>query len=205
MVEDVMERAEQQFVSDVLDTPELETPPATPDAHRAVIDAVTLERADSGATAIRLALRSLDAGFETDYSIWLPKSFVDDVNLDPATLSEGEFNPLTGKIEGNERQQYRINVANSTKDAELQRLRAIAYESGRTLPPGSKKPANINEYVELLAHLLTGLEVIFIRRPDSKADDPRYRNRLRVKGIRSLADTNKGKAFKGYVKAWEQQ
>jgi hypothetical protein len=188
------EVATQELMNDILATPELETPPAEPDAHRGVIDAITFEKFDSGSSAMKLHLTSLDAAFSTDYLVFLPKAFVEDINVDPSTLPAEEGN--------NQRSQYTINIANSTKDAELQNLRAIAFEAGRSTE-GMTKPTNIEEYVQLHNDLLAGVNVIFTRRPDLKAEDPKFRNRLRVKRILSEQVQFKAKSLKGYRKMWE--
>jgi hypothetical protein len=182
------------LMNDVLATPELETPTPDPDAHRGVIDAITLERFDSGSAAMKLHLTSLDAAFSTDYLIFLPKAFVDDIKVDPNTLPAEEGN--------NQRSQYTINVANSTKDAELQNLRAIATEAGRSTE-GMTAPTNIEEYVQLHNDLLAGVTVVFARKADVKAEDPKYRNRMRVKRIYAESVQYKPKALKAYRKMWE--
>jgi hypothetical protein len=182
------------LMNDVLATPELETPTPDPDAHRGVIDAITLERFDSGSAAMKLHLTSLDAAFSTDYLIFLPKAFVEDIKVDPRTLPAVEGN--------NQQSQYTINIANSTKDAELQNLRAIATEEGRSTE-GFAAPTNIEEYVQLHNDLLAGVNVIFTRKADVKAEDPKYRNRMRVKRILPQSVQYKAKSLKSYRKMWE--
>jgi hypothetical protein len=182
------------LMNDVLATPELETPTPDPDAHRGVIDAITLERFDSGSSAMKLHLTSLDAAFSTDYLIFLPKAFVEDIKVDPRTLPAVEGN--------NQQSQYTINIANSTKDAELQNLRAIATEEGRSTE-GFAAPTNIEEYVQLHNDLLAGVNVIFTRKADVKAEDPKYRNRMRVKRILPQSVQYKAKSLKSYRKMWE--
>lgn len=184
-----------ELMQDVLDTPELTAPPAEPDAHRGTITNVSFETFESGSSAIKLELASQDAPFDTNYFVFLPKLFVENIAVDPTTLPEEDKN--------NQKQQYAINIANSTKDAELQRLRAIAAEQGRTTA-GATRPTNITEYVELMAMLLNGVEIVFTRRPDAKAEDPRFKNRLRVTRIYPVSAINNAKTFKKYRKAWEQ-
>lgn len=186
---------------DVFATSELEVPPAIPDAHRATIEGVELKRYDNekGTTSLVVNLRSLDnAALETQYEIFLPKGFAEDINVDAASLPEEE---------GNKQQSsFRIGVANSDGTASLQELRKLAKEAGRTAGAVgiTKKAENIEEFADNHSKLLTGLEVIFLRRPDG-GDDPRFKNRLKVKSIVSLQELNKPKAFKKYAKAWEQQ
>ncbi len=185
------------LVDDVLSTQELHTPPAEPDAHQGEIVGLSLETFDSGATAIKVILKSNDDPnlAEENLMIFLPKAFVEDILVNPNTLPEEE---------GNKQQtQYRIAIANDTKDANVQQLRAIAYEQGRTLE-GATKPTNIQEFTELLANLLSGIQVVFVRRPDKNADDPRFKNRLRVKSIYPPTIVNKPpKSWKKMRLMWE--
>lgn len=196
--ENVQQAADSGLVDDILATPELVTPPATPDAHRAVIQSVSLERFDNEkqSVAIKIVLQSLDnASVEETYSIFLPKMFAENIAVDPNTLPEEEGN--------NQRFQYRIGISNTTKDATLQNLRALAYKAGRTTQ-GMAAPTNIEEYVEVHNALLSNLEVVFTRQPDTKAEDPRFRNRLRVNRIVGTDVVGNAKQLKKYVKRWEE-
>lgn len=183
---------------DVFATSELPVPPAIPDAHRATVEGVELKRYDNekGTVSLVVALRSVDdPNLETNLEIFLPKGFVEDINVDAASLPEEE---------GNKQQSsYRIGVANSDGTATLQELRALAKEQGRTAAQVgiTKKASTIDEFADNHSKLLTGLEVIFLRRPDG-GDDPRFKNRLRVKQVVSINEQNKPKAFKKYRKAW---
>ena len=185
---------------DVFATSELPVPPAIPDAHRATVEGVELKRYDNEKQTVSLVvnLRSQDdPNLESNLEIFLPKGFVEDINIDAASLPEEE---------GNKQQSsYRIGVANSDGTATLQELRALAKEQGRTAAQVgiTKKAENIEEFADNHSKLLTGLEVIFLRRPDGGAD-PRFKNRLRVKQIVSINELNKPKSFKKYTKAWEQ-
>lgn len=198
MNDETVQQETSGLVDDVLATPELKSAPATPDAHHAVIQSVSLERFDNEkqSVAIKIALQSLNnAAVEEDYAIFLPKMFAENIKVDPTTLPEEEGN--------NQRQQYAIGIANSNQDATLQVLRTLAYKAGRSTQ-GMAAPTNIEEYVEILNALLSNLEVVFVRRADAKAEDPRFRNRLRVKGIYGTDVMSNPKSLKKYTKRWEE-
>lgn len=205
------EQQPETFITDddVFATAELPVPPAIPDAHRATIEGVELKRYDNekGTVSVVVNLRSLDVPtLETNYEVFLPKGFAENTDVNPTELPEEE---------GNKQQSsYRIGVSNSDGTASLQQLRALAKESGRTAAAVgiTKKYTNIDEFADNHSKLLSGLEVVFFRRPDG-GDDPRFKNRLKVKGIVSIAELNNAKSFlykakKGkanYSRAWEQQ
>lgn len=195
--EDVNTTATTDADYDVLSTPELVTPPAQPDAHRGVIIGVSTVEFESGTTGVKVSLQSQDAGFETDVTIFPPKEFVADITLDPTELSD---EVPEGKKQS-PKTRYASVVANSTKDAEFQRLKAIGKEAGRSLE-GMPRPTNFEEYVGLFNALLSGVEVVFTRQPDVKAEDPAFRNRLKVSRIYDASIINKPKALAKYKKAW---
>lgn len=182
---------------DVLSTTELAAPKAEPDAHRAVINGVTLERYDNEkeSVAMKFSVTSTDVPtLDQEYSLFLPKMFVENIHVDPNQLPSEEGN--------NQKFQYTLGIANDTKDATLQQLRRIAYEQGRSVAQGTPTPTTIEEYTELFNNLLTGINVVFTRRTDKKADDPRFRNRLKVSNFYSPTIVNSAKSLKNYRKMW---
>jgi len=201
--EEALPVADEQIVTDddVFATSELEVPPAIPDAHRGTIEGVELKRYENEKQTVSIVvnLRSQDVPtLDSSLEIFLPKGFVENIHVDASSLPEEE---------GNKQQSsFRIGVANSDGTATLQELRALAKEQGRTAGQVgiTKKAETIEEFVDNHSKLLTGLEVIFLRRPDG-GDDPRFKNRLRVKSVVSISQLNNPKAFKKYQKAWEQQ
>lgn len=194
----------------VLDTPEIKQPARPNDAHRGRIESVVLtDPNDNGNRAIHITLTSIDTGQTDETDIWLPKDFVEDINIDPETLSTGEKDPVTGEvIEPNQRGSYGMGIANSDKDATLQTLRILAAQVGRALPPDAKNPTNIEEYVDLHGELLTGLELVYTRtRPSKKrqAENPQFRNVLRISRFLPIEGTvGNPKVLRKYVKAWEE-
>lgn len=188
------------LVDDILSTTELEAPRAVPEAHRGEINGVTVERFDNekGTVALNVHLKSLDvpALDSENYRIFLPKGFADNIFVDPNTLPSEEGN--------DQRKQYSIGISNTDKTATIQELRRIAYEQNRSTQ-GLEPPTDIDSFAGVLSQLFTGVEVIFTRRPDTKAEDPRFRNKLRVTSILNPNVRHNPKALKKYVKMWEQQ
>lgn len=197
----------QTVAGDILDTPELETPPAVPDAHEGEIVSVTSETYDSGSTSINVTVQSKNAGFQDTYKIFPPKEFVShyaEVVADPTSLSDVA---PEGKKQS-PRQRFAAVVANTTKDAEIQRLRNIATEE---LGPegvaarmaGLSKPTSFTGFIETLNTLLTGVPCVFTRKADENSENAQYRNKLRVNRIYGTSIMGSAKALKNYAKAWE--
>ena len=193
------ETPEQQtngLVEDVLSTPTLTLPPTPAEAHQGKIDGVTFDQFDSGASALTFAVSSTNVPSVTDtIRVFLPKGFAEDIHVDPSTLPAEEKN--------NQQQQYAIGVANSDGTATLQEVRRIAYEQGRTTE-GIDAPTTIEEFATVLNHLLVGVDIVFTRRPNTKAEDPRFRNRLQGGSILNPNVVNNPKMLKKFVKLWEQ-
>jgi len=208
------EQVEQQILTDddIMDTGSVPVPPASPDAHEAVITGVTKRVFDSGATAIEFGLTSTNVpGLDTYVRKFLPKAFVEDILCPKTDLSEGELF------------QYRETVSNDDHSAFLQTLvfnkegeklndrgkrearweDSIARKAGRTSAGlGLTKPTNIDEYIDNLSKLTVGLPVIMVRRP-GKGE---YKSRLEVTRLYSPeVKETPGKKFNGIDRlAWEQ-
>jgi hypothetical protein len=191
---------------DLLATEELELPPAQPDAHRATIQAVTLETFEkTGSKGIKVSLKSQDADFETDLIFFPPTAFTDNPLVDPKTLSDV---PPEGKKQS-PKQRYAQTVANSKGTADLQSLRAVAKEQGRAFDAAAFQAAlgktsfsTIEEYVAVYNHVLAGLDVVFTRRPEKNEEDPRFDGRLKVNRILPISVAYDPKQLKNYKKAW---
>jgi hypothetical protein len=187
----------QGLIEDVLSTPTLKLPPALAEAHQGKIDGVTFQEFDSGASALKIAVSSSNVPTLTDeIAYFLPKGFAEDIHVDPTTLPSDSAN------KNNQQQQYAITVANEDGTAALQELRRIAYEQGRSTE-GVDAPQTIEDFAGVLSHLLTGCDIVFTRKPDTKAEDPRFKNRLRARSIMSPNTVNNPKALKKFVKLWE--
>lgn len=194
--------------SDALDTPELKPPAATKDKHRGLVTYFkyeVLQGKDSGkqTPVFRIGLKSLDRNFDTKYTIFVPKMFAENIHIDPSTLPEEEGN--------NQRKRYAIDISNSKKTANLQRIRQFAQEQGRTLTAdvvesllgdGRTAPDTIQEYALLVNEQIKGMEVVFFRKPQ-KSDDPRYDGNLEVAGIANISAANDPNKLKDYRAAWD--
>lgn len=190
--ETVVDQAVEQ--DDVFFTGSIPVPPAESDAHLGTIESVSKNVFDSGATCIEIALKASDVpGLDTQKRLFMPKNFVADINCDKASLPESEGN--------NQKFQYRTSIANDDGTAEIQELLKIAKDNGRTPAAlGLTKATDFDTYVANLSAMLTGLEVVFVRR----AGKGEFKNRLEVRRIygRSVLD-NPGKKFKGVRLGWE--
>lgn len=180
----------------IIDTShELTLPPPEPDAHRAAIVSVTSEVYETGTTSLNFALTSLDGGFAEEYKIFLPNAFVEDINVDPTTLSDV---PVPGKKQS-PRQRYAQVVHNSDNRSELDLLFAIAAEQGRNTD-GMERPKTFEDFVNTVNTLFNGLEVIFLRNVE---ESEQYGDRLKVRKLVSPTLAHNPKALKKYKKAWE--
>ena len=173
---------------------EVEAP--TPQAHRGTVEGLSLETFDSGATAIKFALKSVDTGADHEYTLFLPLDFVADIHLDPTDLPSEKGN--------NQKMSYTIGISNSDQTATMQELRTFAAAQNRTLPEDVEAPTNISEWSDLHAAIFTGIELVYLLRPDTKADEPAFRNRLRVTGFRSIDVVGNPKMLKKYRRMWEE-
>jgi hypothetical protein len=182
---------------DIFPANPLPVPPAIPDAHRATIISVEARHYDNekGTVSIVVHLTSLDVpSLQTEFEIFLPKLFAENIKIDPNTLPD--------ELGNKQRTVYRMRVASADGRSTLQKLRKLAEEAGRTIySVGITRPSsNIDEYAENHSKLLTGLEVVFYREPDK---DGEFTHRLRVRGIMPIDTVSKPKLLKKYQKAWE--
>lgn len=181
---------------DIFDVGAVEVPPADADAHRGTVEGVEKVVFDSGATAIQINLKSLDVpNLDTTMRIFPPKAFVEDIYVDKASLPSEEGN--------NQLFQFRSSIANKDNTATLQELQTIAKEAGRDgRSLGLSKPENFDGYVANLNSLLTGIEVVFVRRP-GKGD---YKTRLEVKRFYPTSVIeDPGKKFKRVRCRWSEE
>lgn len=194
---------------DFFSTPVIEVPKTQPDAHRAIINSVTLRKLnnDKQTAIISIALTSKDIPtLDQSYDIFIPKGFEEGVGLgskfDPSTLPEEP---------GNKQQtSFRMGIANSDKTANLQKLvfnpDSVARKAGRDprelgLNP---KPKDMFEYTDNISKMLTGLEVIFVRR-ERGGDDPAFAHQLQIRDLMSADEYELNpKRFKNYQLAWGQ-
>jgi hypothetical protein len=184
----------------IFPTNPLPVPPAIPDAHRAVIKGVEARHYNNEKETVSIVvhLTSLDnPALETEFQVFVPKLFAENIKVDPSTLPDEPGNK--------QRTVYRMHVSSEDGRATLQKLRRLASDAQRTIESVgiTKASTNIDEFAENHSKLLTGLEVVFFRDVDS--GNPEFANRLRVKGIVSMAQVEKKpKLLKKYVKAWEE-
>ena len=196
---EITEFTETSFLTadDIYATTPLPVPPAIPDAHRATITFVEARHYDNekGTVSLVVHLTSLDVpSLQTEFQIFLPKLFAENIKVDPNTLPD--------EIGNKQRTTYRMHVASADGRATLQKLLKLADDAGRTVYSVgiTRRSTNIDEYAENLSKLLIGLEVVFYREPDK---DGEFTHRLRVRGIMPIDTVSKPKLLKKYQKAWE--
>lgn len=200
---EVTESAPSLTADDIFPTEPLPVPPAIPDAHRAVINGVELRRYDNGKGTVALVvhLESQDIPtLKTEFQIFLPKLFVENIKVDP--------NSLPDEPENKQQTVYRMRIASKDGSATLQKLRKLAHDAQRTVESvGISGPStNIDEFAENHNKLLSGLECVFFRATEKSAENTEFANRLRVKGIISIDDAfKKPKLLRNYKKAWEPE
>lgn len=207
--EDVQTETVQEGASDANafdslfpDTPNVEKEKPKPDAHRGVVTSVELKTFDSGATAFLVNVRSQDEGFDDNYAIFLPREYVEDIKVNPQTLStETPVNADTGKTGLSARQKYARAVRNTDGTGELQVLAALARKQERT--PSGPAPTNISELAEWYNVLLSGMEIGFSRNVDKNAENPAFADRLRTKRVWDIAQASDPKFHKKIRRAWE--
>ncbi len=196
---EITEFTETSFLTadDIFPTNPLPVPPAIPDAHRATIISVEARHYDNekGTISLVVHLTSLDVpSLQTEFVIFLPKLFAENIKVDPTTLPD--------ELGNKQKTVYRMRVASADGRSTLQKLRKLADDAGRTIYSVgiTRRSTNIDEYAENLSKLLIGLEVVFYREPDK---DGEFTHRLRVRGIMPIDTVSKPKLLKKYQKAWE--
>ena len=113
---------------DIFPTNPLPVPPAIPDAHRATITFVEARQYDNekGTISPVVHLTSLDVpSLQTEFQIFLPKLFAENIKVDPNTLPD--------EIGNKQRTTYRMHVASADGRATLQKLLKLAEDAQRTI------------------------------------------------------------------------
>jgi hypothetical protein len=180
-------------VSDLmLDTPVLKAEPERPEARIMKVTNAEVFRSKPPKDSIAIKFTFEDAVLPLTYFAFLPKPFVENIgnirNFDPETLQDGD------------KFLYRTHVSTSRGTATLQILTAAARAAGRTV--NAPVIRSIEDYVDALNRFIAGVEVVVLRDPDNKNEDPQYQGRLRVTGIRPTDVVNNPKALKKYRKSW---
>lgn len=183
------------------DTPNVEKDKPKPDAHRGIVTSVELKRFDSGATALLVNVQSQDEGFDDNYAIFLPKSYVENIRVNPQTLSTETPVKEDGKLGLSERQKYARAVRNTDGTGELQVLAALAKKQERSA--SGPAPTNIEELAEWYNVLLSGMEIGFSRSVDKNPENPAFADRLRTRRVWDIAQVGNDKFHKKTRRAWE--
>jgi len=142
---------------DMYETGDVQLPPPTPTAHRAILTAITrFDAPNTGSVGVRQAFRSESNGMTYERTTWLPKPFAANVHI-----SREELTAL-GTQEGKKQsylQRFAETVHNSLGDAELDQLVNAAIATGRT--PFSKNDyTDLDSYLAKLTELTSNIPVI---------------------------------------------
>lgn len=208
----LVEEQQETGAADFFDTPELEVPAKPPEAHRATITAVSLKRVESRDDwpVIEIALVSRDVPTLDDkLGVFVPKGYAESISngakFDPKQLREEKGNYWT-----EERTMFARNVANSEKTAVLQKLvfnpDSVARKAGRDpVQLGLARPHTLDEYVENINKMLSGVECIMLLR-ERGGDDSAFKHQLRVRELLSPEEFDVNpKRFKKYRLAWSEE
>lgn len=207
-------------------TPEIKPPSGTPDAFQGRIAAVTSKTSDNDYTFMIVHLESdVTPGVDHQKNYFPPQAFVRyfdrtmeclkskpqgkieelvDENGTYLYPKEKTADPDTGKLPFNsEYDKFATTVANNAGTSEFESLRAIAKKQGRTFGSQgiSTDWGTWDDFVAAYNELLTGVEVVFVRRPKG-GGDPRFAGRLQVSAIYGpeVWDESPAKVLKNYVR-----
>ena len=186
-----------------------------PDAHEGRVNGVTLlsgEGANGAWAALKISLSSVNEAFDTDFTVFLPKLYAANPQVDAETLPTGEIvvDPESGRsyTKGNQREEYAKVVRNSAGDGVIETLFAIAASQG--LVQGEfAAPTSAQGLADVLNSLTVGAKVIFTRSADKNPRNPEFAGQLRVRRILNPYEKDgtltidNPKRFKNVRKAWE--
>jgi hypothetical protein len=184
------------------ETPELFIPPPDPQAHRGVIQGVEIFEAQTGSVGIKVNLKSVDvADVEESLTYWPPALYVENIYATPDDYS-------TDVPEGKRqspRQRYGAVIANSKKTADLQVLKALAADAGKTSADlNGHQVTDFSSLVEALNILLSGVPVVFTMQVE-KNSDPAFADRLKINRIAGIKTADNPKLYKKFKKMWTEQ
>lgn len=178
--------------------------PASPEAHRGEVVSVARYEAKTGSVALAITLKSNDTGLSGGpgftMNLWGPSDVLD---ASSAAWASGHFDSSqlsdtapAGKKQS-PRQAYARNFFNTKKNGTVQQLLEAAAEQGRTSASlGLSSPTNPEEYVANLNAILSGTEVLIVRKPE-KNDDPKFDGALKVVQLYPISVMNDSKRLDG--------
>lgn len=182
-----------------------------PELHRGRITGVQwIENTNTEGGRLQIGLESLDTGVETEFSIFPPLTFVENMYAPIEAFStEKPYNEETGKFGFSEFDNYSRLIKNEAGTSVLQELTKIAIAQGRT--PAAEKPETLEEWAAQYNALLTDVTCVFTRSADKNPRDVQYASVLRVRRIMSPDIVDNPKRMKyytnpkqGYIIAWQQ-
>lgn len=175
-------------------TPAIDKPKVANTLNTGRITGVTEEQTQAGQTYVKVHLSLLDEGKDVDKAIFFPAAYVEDIFVDPNTLSDEDRVTASGSTAPSDRKSYGQVVRNTSGDAQLQLLGKIASEAGQTI--GS--PKTFSKLVQGLNAALQGADVYVTRTPDKNPKNAEFANMLRVRGIFPASTDINTKRFVGF-------
>jgi hypothetical protein len=188
------------------DTPAPEKPVPQPQAHRGRITGVTAETFDSGARALKFSWQSLENAQDDNLTVFPPKEYCDNPQVDPATLRDDDGVTKTSPdgsrtyTTDSTRVQYAKRVRNKKGDGTIESIIALAIEQGHSVA-SSHVPRTFEQVAAYLNELTTGTEVIGLMQ--AQGGDGEYADRLRTTRFGNPINTSNPKFFRKYRKLWE--
>jgi hypothetical protein len=202
------------------DTPAPTAPAPKPQAHRVRVTGVTEGTWPSGDKNIQISLTSLETGSDFRFTLNPPTAYINNVLVDPSTLSDEETINENGNTVPSERVQYARSVRNSGKDGDsnkkggyfpnttqyidagnpvpgdgtIETLARFAIEQGHTVT--APMPRTFTQLVTYLNNLTTGVECVALLK--AKGDF------LNVQRLVSTEYASQERVLKGYRRLWSE-
>jgi hypothetical protein len=182
-----------------------------PQAHRGRITGVAIENPkDGGGTPfLKISCKSLETAADDALAVFLPVEYVNNVLVDPATLSKEETVTPNGNKAPSPYAKYGQTVRNSGKtakdgthipgDGTLETLIRFATEQGHSVALAT--PRTFEQVANYLNSLCTGTEVVALMR--AKGGDGEFADRLRTIRFVDFTYADGEKSLKDYRKLWK--
>jgi len=179
------------------DTPTIKKEPPKGQVHETTVTGVDSRTFDSGATALVISLKSENTGRMFDHMLFLPTFFVENVKVNPETLSQEKPVKTRENAEGEEeqyegqsdQQQYAVRIRNEAGTGDLETLFAVAVQQGRA-DGVDLNFTNFDELVTVLGKVLPGTEFLMTLGADKNPKDPAFADNLRVRRLINPIETS---------------
>lgn len=161
----------------------------TPEAHQGIIKGVEVFTAKAGWIGIKVNLQSIHNTRLYSVVYWPPIEYVNDIYVSPDELS-CEIAPGE-KL--SPRYRYTAVISNRNKDADLQQLKAIASNAGKTAMDVKVPVTDFGSLVKAFDDLLVDVPVVFVF------------DGLHVLRIRDGETANNPKMYRKLKRMWREK